>query len=134
MTARRRSPILVVGLVIVGVIVVVAVLAPLLAPYDPHAITGPSFAHPSLHHLLGTNDAGSDTFSRLIAGTRTTLVVALGATALILLIGVSIGVAAGLRGGWLDTVLMRVVDVFLALPTLPLLIFVAALAGPSRTL
>ena len=136
MTGRRRqrSPILSVGLAIVGLLLAVAVLAPLLAPYDPHAITGRSFEHPSLHHLLGTNDAGSDTFSRLIAGSRTTLIVAAGATALILLIGVSIWVAAGLRGGWVDTALMRVVDVFLALPTLPLLIFVAALAGPSRGL
>jgi len=132
--APRRSPLLVIGMVIVGALVAVALLAPVLAPYNPRAISGESLERPSAHHLLGTNDAGSDTFSRLIIGSRTTLIVAGGATAIILVIGVTIGVAAGLRGGWVDTALMRLVDVFLALPVLPLLIFIAALAGPSRTL
>jgi peptide/nickel transport system permease protein len=129
-----HSPLLAIGTVTLGLLVAVAVLSPWLAPYNPRAITGDSFESPSSKHLLGTNDAGSDTFSRLIVGSRTTLIVAGGATALILLIGVGIGVTAGLRGGWIDTALMRLVDVFLALPTLPLLIFIAALAGPSRTL
>lgn len=134
MSGLRRSPLFVVGTVVLAVLTAVAVLAPWLSPYDPHAITGDSFERPSADHLLGTNDAGSDNFSRLLIGARTTLLVAGGATALILLIGGTIGVTAGLRGGWLDTALMRVVDVFLALPVLPLLIFIAALAGPSRTL
>lgn len=130
----RRSPLLLVGLSLVAVLVVVAVLAPVLAPYDPRAITGDAFESPSSAHLLGTNDAGADIFSRLVWGTRTTLIVASGATGLVLAIGIALGLTAGLRGGFLDVVLMRTVDVFLALPVLPLLIFVAALAGPSRTL
>lgn len=130
----RRSPMLLVGVVILVGLVAVAVVAPWIAPYDPHAITGRSFESPSGEHVLGTNDAGSDTFSRLLVGTRNTLIVAAGATSLILVIGVAVGVAAGLRGGFLDTAFMRLVDVFLALPVLPLLIFIAALAGPSRTL
>ena len=129
-----RSPLLVVGLAILCGLIAVAVVSPWVAPYNPKAITGDSFESPSFDHLLGTNDAGSDTFSRLLIGSRTTLIVAGGATALILVIGLAIGVTAGLRGGWLDTVLMRIVDVFLALPVLPLLIFIAALAGPSRGL
>jgi peptide/nickel transport system permease protein len=131
---RRRSPLLVIGLVILVALVAVAVVAPWIAPHPPLAITGGALEDPSAQHLLGTNDAGSDTFSRLLIGSRTTLVVAGGATALILAIGVAVGVTAGLRGGIVDTVLMRLVDVFLALPVLPLLIFIAALAGPSRTL
>lgn len=127
----RRSPLLVAGLALVLVLVVVATLAPWLAPYDPSAITGDAFESPSSEHLLGTNDAGADILSRLIFGSRTTLAVAGGATLLVLALGIAVGLTAGLRGGLVDTVMMRVVDVFLALPVLPLLIFVAALAGPS---
>lgn len=130
----RRSRLLLVGVSILVVLFLVAVLAPWIAPYDPRAITGDAFESPSSLHLLGTNDAGADIFSRLIWGTRTTLAVAVGATGLVLALGVVVGLTAGLRGGFVDTALMRVVDVFLALPVLPLLIFVAALAGPSRTL
>ncbi|HEX2192926.1 MAG TPA: ABC transporter permease [Acidimicrobiales bacterium] len=128
------SPLLLVGLVIVSSMVLVGVLAPWLAPHDPKAITGEPFESPSWRHLLGTNDAGSDNFSRLIIGTRTTLLVAGGSTALILAIGVAVGLAAGLRGGFVDTLLMRLVDIFLALPVLPLLIFIAASAKRSLLL
>lgn len=130
----RQTPLLLVGLAILLALVVMAVLAPWIAPYDPQAITGDAFVSPSWDHLLGTNDAGSDNFSRLVMGSRTTLVVAGAATVMILVIGLAVGVTAGLRGGYVDRGLMRVVDVFLALPVLPLLIFIAALAGPSLTL
>lgn len=130
----RRSPLLTTGIVIIVALLLVGVFAPWLAPYDPHAISGNAFESPSAHHLLGTNDAGADNLSRLIVGTRTTLVVAGGSTALILVIGLAVGLTAALRGGLIDIALMRLVDVFLALPVLPLLIFIAALAGPSRTL
>jgi peptide/nickel transport system permease protein len=123
----------VVGLVIILVLIVVALLAPWLVPYDPAAITGDAFERPSSTHLLGTNDAGSDIFSRLLWGTRTTLIVGSIATALVLVIGIALGLTAGLRGGFIDSFVMRLVDVFLALPVLPLLIFIAALAGPSLT-
>ncbi|MGI9121131.1 MAG: ABC transporter permease [Acidimicrobiales bacterium] len=129
-----RSPMLLMGTIAVAALVVVGVLAPLIAPYDPRAITGNAFDKPSSAHLLGTNDAGADIFSRVVIGTRTTLIVAVVSTALILIVGVAVGLAAGLRGGFVDTAVMRVVDVFLALPVLPLLIFIAALAGPSLTL
>ncbi|MDQ3573488.1 MAG: ABC transporter permease [Actinomycetota bacterium] len=130
----RQTPVLLAGLAIVMALVVVGLLAPWIAPYEPEAITGDAFESPSSRHLLGTNDAGADIFSRVVTGSRTTLVVAGAATALILAIGVAVGVTAGLRGGFIDTALMRLVDVFLALPVLPLLIFIAALAGPSLTL
>lgn len=130
----RESPLLAVGLAIVAVLVLVGLLAPWLAPYDPKAIVGDSFESPSGKHLLGTNDAGADNFSRLIVGSRTTLLVAGGSTALILAIGVLVGLVAGLRGGLVDTLLMRLVDLFLALPVLPLLIFIAATAEPSLAL
>ena len=132
--ALRQSRLLLAGVAIVSAFVAVGLLAPWLAPYPPQAIAGDVLEGPSRAHLLGTNDAGHDLLSRLVWGSRTTLIVAVSATALILLIGVALGLTAGLRGGPADTVVMRVVDVFLALPIIPLLIFIAALAGPSLTL
>jgi len=131
LSAVRGSPVLVVGLAMLATLVAVAVLAPWIAPYGPKEITGDSFESPSAAHLLGTNEAGADLFSRLIWGSRTTLVVAVAASALVLSAGIAVGLTAGLRGGLADTALMRLVDVLLGLPVLPLLIFVGALAGPS---
>ncbi len=133
MAAVRQSGLLLAGVVMVSALTAVGVLAPWLA-HEPKAITGDVFERPSWGHLLGTNDAGADIFSRLVWGTRTTLVVAVGATALILAIGVAVGLVAGLRGGRSDMVAMRIVDVFLALPIMPLLVFISALARPSLTL
>lgn len=131
---RRRPGILVsVGGVIVGLLAAVAVFAGLLSPFDPRAAAGPSLAAPSSHHLLGTNDAGQDILSQLIWGARSSAVVALLSAALSVGVGVLVGTTAGLRGGWTDVAVMRVVDAFLAVPALPLLILIAALAGPSRT-
>lgn len=128
-----RSMLLVTGIAIVAVLAAVALLAPLIAPYEPQAIVGRSLEEPSSRHLLGTNDAGSDILSQLVWGSRSTLVVASAATALVLVIGVLLGLVAGLRGGLADVLVMRSADVVLAVPAIPLLIFIAALAGPSRT-
>ena len=129
----RHSPMVALGVVIVGALFLVGALAPWIAPYEPEAIAGNAFEEPSSEHLLGTNDAGADIFSRLIMGSRTTLVVAVVTTTLIMAVGLGVGLTAGLRGGFLDTALMRLVDILLALPALPLLIFIAALVGPSLT-
>ena len=129
---RSRSPLVLAGLAIVGVLAVVALFAPLLSPYDPRALAGDSLERPSGRHLLGTNDVGHDIFSEIIWGTRGSLTVALGAALLAITVGIVVGVGVGLRGGLADTVAMRVVDVFLALPRLPLVVLIAALAGPSR--
>ena len=130
--ALRRSPLLVAGLVLVGAFVVVAVLGPLLAPYDPRALSGQAVERPSARHLLGTNDIGQDIFSEVVLGTRSSLGVAVPAAALAVALGIVVGVGAALRGGWTDTATMRVIDGFLALPGLPLLVLLAALAGTSR--
>lgn len=127
-----RSPFLVAGLVIVGVIVALAIFAPLIAPDDPHALSGGAAEHPSAHHWLGTNDIGQDILSEVIIGARTSLVVAAPAAGLAVVVGMLIGAGAGLRGGRVNTITMRVVDGFLAVPGLPLVVLLAALAGPSR--
>ncbi len=126
-----RSPFVVVGLTIVSGFILVAVLAPVLAPYDPHALVGGYLEQPSSAHLLGTNAIGQDIFSQVIWGSRTSLIVALAGGGLIVALGVLIGVTSGLAGGLLDTVVSRALDVFLAIPALPLLIVVATLVGPS---
>lgn len=127
-----RSPLLLLGAGIVLLLVVVAVFAPLLAPYDPRTIAGASFASPSGGHLLGTNAVGQDIFSELIYGTRTSLLVGASSAGLIVAVGVVVGAGAGLVGGRVDVVVMRLADLFLALPLFPLLIVIGALAGAGE--
>jgi peptide/nickel transport system permease protein len=129
--AVRRSPLLATGAAMLSVVVALAVLAPWIAPYGPREIAGDTLERPSANHLLGVNEAGFDILSRLIWGSRTTVIVALSTSALVLSLGVAFGLTAGLRGGLVDMAVMRLVDVMLGLPVLPLLIFVGALAGPS---
>ena len=128
-----RSPLVILGGALIAFVVVVAVLAPAISPHDPRALTGDSLERPSARHLLGTNDIGQDIFSQVVWGSRTSLTVAVGAAALTVVIGILVGIGAGLRGGIVDLVAMRMADVFLAVPTLPLLVLVAALAGPRRS-
>ena len=127
----RRSPLAWAGGAIVAALVLVAAVGPAVAPYEPEAVVGPSLAAPSGDHLLGTTDAGQDVLSQLLAGARSSLVTALLAAAFATALGVLVGAAAGLAGGWVDVAAMRIVDVFLAVPALPAIILVAALAGPS---
>lgn len=127
-----RSPLVLAGGALLATLVATAVLAPVLAPYDPRALAGDSLQAPSARHLLGTNNIGQDIFSQVVWGARTSLTVALGAATLAILIGITVGVTAGLVGGIADVVAMRVVDVFLAIPRLPVMVLVAALVGANR--
>lgn len=120
------------GLVLLGVLVVAVYAGPLLVPYDPEALnrtdvlTGPSGAHP-----LGTDQYGRDQLSRLLEGGQRSLEavsLVLGAS---LLAGMLVGVAAGVFGGWVDVVLMRVVDVLLAIPAMVLVLAMLGALGPG---
>jgi len=130
--ALMRHPLAVAGLVIVLLLVLVAALAPLLAPYAPSTQhLADRLQGPSAQHWLGTDELGRDILSRLLFGTRITLGIVALVTAIAAPIGLVIGCMAGYGGGWIDAALMRVTDVFLALPRLILaLAFVAAL-GPG---
>ncbi|MDQ6783911.1 MAG: ABC transporter permease [Actinomycetota bacterium] len=128
-----RSTAVLVGGGIVALLVLVAVFAPLLAPYDPVAIAGDSFLSPSAQHLLGTNAVGQDIFSELIYGTRISLIVGVGAAGLTVVVGTIVGAGAGLMGGAVEQVAMRLADLFMALPVFPLLIVIGALAGAGQT-
>lgn len=118
------------GLGLFGLLVLLAVAAPLLAG-DPTIAAGPAFAPPSGHLLLGTDDIGQDIFARILFGLRTSLLAALVVIASGVLVGGTIGLVAGTRGGWVDAVLMRLTDVFLALPGPILAIAIVAALGPS---
>jgi peptide/nickel transport system permease protein len=132
----RASGAGVAGLVIVGLFVLVAVFAPLLAPHDPlegdltdirpGRVPGPSADHP-----LGLDEQGRDELSRVIYGARHSLVVGVASVAMGTMVGVALGAVAAGLGGWVDTLLMRLVDVLLAVPALFLAIAVAAVVGPG---
>jgi len=122
-----------VGAGIIVALVAAAILAPVLAPFDPRELAGDALLSPSSRYLLGTNNLGQDILSQLIWGARDSLTLAVGAATLAVVVGMLVGVGSGLLGGVTDLVAMRVVDVFLAFPRLPLLILVATLVGASRT-
>jgi len=109
--------------------VIVAVLAPYIAPYNPHQMSRP-MEHPSSRHLLGTNDIGNDILSEIIYGTRVSLFIAFVVSAISMLVGTSLGLIAGYFDK-LGFVIMRVVDIFLTIPRLPLIIVIAASMRPS---
>jgi peptide/nickel transport system permease protein len=120
------------GLVIVGVLAVVAVGAPWLAPHDPAAVEPAlRLAGPSLEHPLGTDVLGRDLLSRLMFGSRWSLGTAGLVTLCVVAIGLAVGVACGYYGGWLDNVLMRVVDALLAFPALLLTLAIVGTIGPG---
>lgn len=120
------------GAVIVGFLVLLAVLAPLIAPASPMAVAPAArLEGPSLHHLFGTDDLGRDLLSRVIYGSRYSLAGGISIVLIGTCVGLVVGLIAGYAGGWLDEVLMRVTDVFLAFPSLILAMAVAAALGPS---
>jgi peptide/nickel transport system permease protein len=123
-----------VGLALTVAFLLVAILAPFLVPYSPTASSGGSFAPPSWKHLLGTDDIGEDIFSQLIFAIRGSVEVGLFAGLISSLVGASVGLLSGYYGGWLDEILMRFTDAVLAIPTLVLLLTIAAYTNPSASL
>ena len=122
----------VIGTVIVLGLVLLAVFGPLLAPYSFSQIdaTAP-LRSPSLHHLLGTDQIGRDTFSRLIDGTRVALEVAVPAVAVALLVGLVLGVLGGYLGGIVDTIVVLITDTFQSFPAIVLALALLVVLGPS---
>ncbi len=131
----RKSWLGMVAAIIVGLFVLAAALAPLLTPYADQGRGTPDLPSrlqsPNGTHLLGTDDLGRDVLARLLFGARTALLVAVGVVALAVVVGVAVGAVAGFFGGWVDEVLMRITDTFLAFPPLLLAVIVAAALGAS---
>lgn len=137
----RQNPMSILGLSIIFTFVLIAVLAPFLAPYPADAgYQGESAVHfeqkfepPSLEHPMGTDQVGRDLFSRVIFGSRLSLRLGIVVLSLAIGIGVPIGLYAGYTGGFVSTVLMRITDVFLSIPPLVLALSVSVALQPSLT-
>ncbi|MGI8418321.1 MAG: ABC transporter permease, partial [Nakamurella sp.] len=138
-----RSKKMIIGLVLLGIFVLLAIIGPIIAPQDPTALgplVGPPMAGstvpsqlPGSHHWLGQTNIGGDILSQLLAGTRPTVIVAFLAGLIATALSVIIGIAAGFIGGIVDEVLSLLANVFLVIPALPLLIAIGAFLGPERT-
>jgi peptide/nickel transport system permease protein len=118
------------GIVTIALAILAAILAPLVAPYDPYAQSLDAVLQsPSLTHLLGSDSLGRDTLSRIIFGTRITLLVGVGTVLIAACLGTIVGLVAGYFGGWTFTVIMRFTDGIMAVPPLLLALVIAALLG-----
>lgn len=128
--ARHRTAM--VGLAIVVLFVAIAVLAPLVAPYDPTRTSWTAIRRaPSVLHWFGTDENGRDVLSRVIWGARASLLAGVVSVAIAMAAGVPIGMLAGFRGGWIDALISRFTDAMLACPFLILAIALAAFLGPA---
>lgn len=123
------------GLFIVTTFTLVALLAPLVAPHDPdkQRIATARLEPPSAQYWLGTDDLGRDIFSRLVYGARISMRIGLIAEGVALAIGIVLGSLAGYAGGWVDNLVMRLADVFFAVPALMFLIVVVSIFDSSAT-
>ena len=130
---RWRNPIGMVGAAIVLLTVIVALAAPLIGPYHPDAQDSERLLPPSWANLMGTDELGRDTFSRIVFGARVSLQVGIISVFIALVIGATFGIAAGFFQGRVDAWMMRGVDIMFAFPGLVLAIVIAGLLGASRT-
>lgn len=128
----RLSPTLIIGLVLVGIVTVAALVSFVWTPYDPvQAIAADRLQGPSGEHLFGTDKYGRDIFSAMLYGARITLFVGIVSVGIAILIGTPLGIIAGIRGGWIEEVIMRTSDIALAFPALLLAIMFSAVFGAS---
>jgi peptide/nickel transport system permease protein len=120
------------GIAFICLMVLVALTAQWIAPYDPiqQNLTG-NLLPPSIHHWMGTDQFGRDVLSRLIYGSRVSLAVGIVAVSIYIFIGTLVGSVAGYYGGWVDGVLMRLVDILLCIPTFYIILMVIAFVGPN---
>jgi peptide/nickel transport system permease protein len=122
-----------VGLAIVSFWILVAILAPLIAPYGPNDLVGRALKSPSAAFLLGTDDLGRDVLSRVVWGARVVLVLAPMAVLIAEIAGALIGLFTGYIGGWVDDVIMRINDALISFPAILLYLLIIAALGPSKT-
>ncbi|MEU6265192.1 ABC transporter permease [Saccharopolyspora shandongensis] len=119
----------VIGMVLLIILIAVALFAPVISPFSPDEIAGRALRAPSSAHLMGTDNVGRDVFSVVLHGTRIALLMGLVSAALALLIGAVVGGIAGYAGGHVETLLMRVTEIFQIVPLMVLALFVVALWG-----
>src|SRR5690348_14279140 len=115
------------GLIVLGAMILIGIFAPLIATHDPSAFSlFDSRQGPSTHHFFGTTDQGNDVFSQVIWGTRSSLLLGFGAAVLATLLATTLGIVAAYSGGWIDEIINFTTNVFLVIPTIPLLVVVSA--------
>lgn len=125
-----RRPIIIVFTIIILGVILIAIFAPLIAPYDPYEQDLINLlASPSSDHIFGTDVLGRDILSRIVYGARISLMVGLVATGLASIAGICLGLIAGFLGGWLNMIIMRIVDMLMSLPPLVLTLTLAAVIG-----
>lgn len=117
------------GIVVLLLFVLGALLAPWIAPYDPNGMTMNMMSSPDGSHILGTDDLGRDLFSRLLWGTQVSLFVGVSTVAIALVAGVFLGVVSGYYGGWIDTIIMRYIDLQWAFPNFIIAVYLVAVFG-----
>jgi peptide/nickel transport system permease protein len=119
------------GISVLSFFILIAVFAPVIAPYDPDEIVESDTLPPSFQHLFGTDDLGRDIFSRAVYGARISLTVGIVAVTIAILIGTLMGAVAGWFGGWVDGTIMRFVDVMLSFPSIFLILAIQAMLTPN---
>ena len=129
LTSVARDKKAVVGIFILAILVLGAISAPWLAPYDPNSMDYDMIGEPSWEHLLGTDDLGRDLLSRLIYGAQVSLFVGISTVAISLAAGLILGIAAGYYGGFIDTVIMRYIDLQWAFPNFIIAVYLVAVFG-----
>ncbi len=130
-TLYKASRIGMFGVLLILAFIIIAFMAPWIAPYDPRALADRPFLPPMEGHLLGTDQVGRDIYSQLLWGSRVSLMVGLLASAFSVAIGTAIGLLSGYFRGPVDSILMRITDLFITLPSIPLMLILAALLGRS---
>lgn len=119
------------GMVVVALVLLVALGADFIAPYNPNKTQGAILQYPNLQHLMGTDQLGRDVLSRLILGTRVAVLAGVVSVGFAIILGASLGLMAGYWGGWVDDLLMRLVDTLWSFPTLILALAIAFSLGPG---
>jgi peptide/nickel transport system permease protein len=130
-TLRSAPPTALFGLFVIALYILVALAAPLIAPYGEREIVDAEFMPWSAAHPLGTDNLGRDMFSRIIYGARNTVGIAIVTTVLAFVVGTTLGILAAIRGGWLDQLLGRGVDVLMAIPSLIFKLLLLTIFGTS---
>ena len=131
---NRKNIILYVGIVLTAILVIIAVLAPFIMPYDPTKMEiSQKFIKPCAEHILGTDHLGRDIFSRIILGSRISLMTSVTAIFISAFIGTLLGVISGYLGGVVDTIIMRIVDVMLAFPAIVFALALSTVLGKGQT-
>jgi peptide/nickel transport system permease protein len=128
------NPVTMVSAVLLAAVAIIAVAAQWIAPYGVNDVDVPSALQgPGVQHWFGTDELGRDVLSRVLVAVQASMQVAVASVAFAVVVGVTVGVVAGYRGGWVDTVFMRVVDVMFAFPVLLLALAIVAILGPGIT-